>query len=55
MLVNGQSGQLVGDAPTSWWKVLGVVLLAVAVVLALMACLGGGSTLAALLAVLAGR
>lgn len=49
VLVNGQSGQLVGDAPTSVWKVLGVILLVVAIIggiaLAIAVCGGGAGVL----------
>jgi hypothetical protein len=53
VLVNGQTGVLVGDAPTSWWKVaaatLAVVVLVGAVIGALLMCGGAGSLVAGLL------
>lgn len=53
ILVNGQTGQLVGEAPTSWWKVLGAVLLALfvlaTVAFAVMICVGGTGGALALL------
>jgi hypothetical protein len=59
VLVNGQTGRFVGDAPTSWWKVAAVaalvVTLVVGLVVALVGCLGGGSALAGLAALLFGR
>lgn len=45
IVINGQSGELTGDAPTSWWKVLGVVFavgfLLFGLVLMLVLCAGG--------------
>jgi len=37
VLVNGQTGQLIGDAPISYWKVAGAILLALFVI----ACIAG--------------
>ncbi len=52
ILVHGQTGKLVGSAPTSPWKVLLVVLVSLAVLgaigLAFLACMGGGGIAAAL-------
>lgn len=53
VLVNGQSGKLVGEAPISWWKVAAFALAALAVVTALMLCLGGGVSLAGIAQVIA--
>jgi hypothetical protein len=38
-LVNGQTGEFLGDAPKSMWKMVGVALAIVAVILAAIACL----------------
>jgi hypothetical protein len=49
VLVNGQSGTFKGDAPISWWRVAGVVLLVAALIgaiaLAVSVC-GGAAALA---------
>ncbi|MSP56460.1 MAG: hypothetical protein EXR69_12790 [Myxococcales bacterium] len=39
-VINGQSGKLVGEAPISWWRVFGAILLGVAIVGAVFACFG---------------
>jgi hypothetical protein len=49
VLVHGQTGRFVGDAPTSWWKVLGVAVAVIVAILALLLCLTGGSGLLAVL------
>ncbi|MEQ1502528.1 MAG: hypothetical protein ABMB14_09860 [Myxococcota bacterium] len=54
VLVNGQTGRLVGDAPFSWWKVAAIALAVVAVLTAVALCVGGGSTIAAILAAITG-
>ncbi|HXE73269.1 MAG TPA: zinc ribbon domain-containing protein [Candidatus Nitrosotenuis sp.] len=43
-MVNGQTGKVSGEAPLSWWKVLGCALLLAALLLLLVA-LGGGLAL----------
>ena len=49
VLVNGQDGTFVGDAPISWWKVLAAITLAFVVLggaaLALSVCGGIGAAL----------
>ncbi|KIG17397.1 Primosomal protein N' (replication factor Y) - superfamily II helicase [Enhygromyxa salina] len=35
-LINGQTGEVVGDAPIDWWKLLGLVAVALAVVVAVL-------------------
>ena len=62
ILGNGQTAHFVGEAPTSWFKVALVAALAIGAlfgalfgaVLALMACLGGGSMVAGLMALVLG-
>lgn len=53
ILVNGQSGHLVGEAPRSWRKVVAVAALVIGaiggVIAAFTVCLGGGGLFAALL------
>lgn len=53
VLVNGQSGQLVGNAPISVWKVIGVILAVIALIgavaLAIGVCGGGAGLLKVLL------
>ena len=38
-LVNGQTGEFIGDAPKSMWKMLGVALAIIAVILGAILCL----------------
>lgn len=49
VLVNGQSGELHGEAPISWWRVAGAVLatalLLGTIALVLSVCAGGGAAL----------
>lgn len=49
ILVHGQSAKLVGDAPTSWWKIAGVVLAILAVLAGLLMCITGGTGFLAIL------
>lgn len=53
VLVNGESGKLVGKAPTSWWKVAGVVFAVVGVVGLLFALLTGCGGVTAVIGVIA--
>ena len=53
VLVNGQSGKLVGDAPFSWWKVAAIVVAVLGGLAALLLCLGGGSMFAGIVGVIA--
>jgi hypothetical protein len=43
VLINGQSGQLWATAPTSWWKVAGVVCVVLLLIGAILACFGAFS------------
>jgi hypothetical protein len=58
VLVNGQTGLLVGEAPLSWWKILAAIVLVVtlvlSVVIAVVTCLGGGSALIGIAGAIAG-
>jgi hypothetical protein len=40
VLVHGQTGKLVGDAPISWWKVAAAIAAVVLFLAALVGCLG---------------
>ena len=40
VLVHGQTGKLVGDAPISWWKVAAAIAAVALFVAALFGCLG---------------
>lgn len=40
LLVNGQTGEVVGDVPRSWWKVAGLVAAVLVVVLGAVLCFG---------------
>jgi len=52
VLVNGQTGQLIGDAPISYWKVAGAILLGLLVIggiaAALSVCFGAGGLVMAI-------
>lgn len=39
-VINGQTGKLVGEAPISWWRVFGAIVLGLAILGAVFACLG---------------
>ena len=41
-LVNGQTGEASGEAPLSWWKIAGVVLLVIVAIVIFLALRGGG-------------
>jgi len=44
-LLNGQSGRAAGQAPTSWKKVVLVIVIAILAVLGIILCAGGGAAL----------
>jgi len=44
-LINGQTGRATGQAPTSWKKLVAVVLIAILILLLLLGLLGVGSAM----------